>query len=485
MKNEEDEEYMGCKHRIKQELNVKIENEEIPFEHEVDVSFVECDGPTVHEVPIIKSELLWSVKEEISDENIQGPSSVKDVIIKKYSDTTIMHYETQSQEYACNYCHKIYTKKNALSSPLNNTFEDSIHRCDTCDKMFKSKLMIHDRTQGLYKCDMCVKLFKSKVLLRLHMSGVHSSITHYCPVCCRGFKRKGNLKQHIKGVHGKEEHECETCKKIFKSKQALCRHVQSLHSSTGSGATRSGIEQMQCNMMNHKHQKLLFRRYTCDHCQKVYKTKGRLVVHIARSHSDISYKCELCNKVFKCKRYLLNHIAIMHTAEQHRCDLCSKVFSAKLLLEKHVVRVHSPIRHVCSICTREFKTKTHLQRHMSTHIGERHECEVCNKVFKAKHLMSAHVKNVHRAKSFKRRQLYMCNICEKVFESKLGLRKHEERGKCSHPTTSAEVEISVAGSSSRLQNAMTLKEELVETDLEVGPVVFQHMDCNYRPFEER
>ncbi len=69
------------------------------------------------------------------------------------------------------------------------------------------------------------------------------------------------------------------------------------------------------------------------------------------------YKCEDCDKVYKEKVGLRVHIKIKHSASVQpiQCVKCDKYFSNKFSLKHHLRKVHPSKLHSCTFCGSSFK----------------------------------------------------------------------------------------------------------------------------------
>ena len=69
------------------------------------------------------------------------------------------------------------------------------------------------------------------------------------------------------------------------------------------------------------------------------------------------YKCEDCNKEYKKKDSLRVHIKIKHSrsVQSVQCVKCDKLFLNKYSLQKHLYKVHPSKLHSCTFCGSSFK----------------------------------------------------------------------------------------------------------------------------------
>ncbi len=71
--------------------------------------------------------------------------------------------------------------------------------------------------------------------------------------------------------------------------------------------------------------------YKCKNCDKIYKTKDGLRVHIKFKHSKIeSLQCVKCGKHFVNKYSLKNHLRHVHPSKLHSCTFCGSSFKASI-----------------------------------------------------------------------------------------------------------------------------------------------------------
>lgn len=83
--------------------------------------------------------------------------------------------------------------------------------------------------------------------------------------------------------------------------------------------------------------------YTCQKCDKVFKTNARLNKHLKLTHSEERpYVCEYknCEKKFKLKRTLSQHM-VVHTGQRnHLCHICNFTFAWRCNLVSHIKKKH-------------------------------------------------------------------------------------------------------------------------------------------------
>lgn len=162
--------------------------------------------------------------------------------------------------------------------------------------------------------------------------------------------------------------------------------------------------------------------YTCDICQKKFKSKAGMLSHIVR-HSNKEElkktKCKYCQE-YILKSEIKSHIEQNHEddikkekeANRQTCPICSKSLSDKSTLRKHL-KSHSEEKNiVCDVCGKAFKHRHTLTMHMRLHTGEcPYKCDVpnCNKAFRSANSYAFH-KRCHTDE-----KPFPCHYCGKFF----------------------------------------------------------------------
>ncbi|KAF0296313.1 Zinc finger protein 607 [Amphibalanus amphitrite] len=190
-----------------------------------------------------------------------------------------------------------------------------------------------------------------------------------CETCGESFATLARLSVHNRSHHEPRAHICRTCGAVFAAASKLRKHSS-------------------------QHRE---RSYQCSVCGKCFRWKNNLDIH-ARIHADERpYQCDICGHATRCSANLRLHKQRVHSAlRPHVCPLCQKGFKERYSMTIHM-RSHTGDRpYVCEFCGDGFVTKGKLNSHMSKHSERRpHECPLCLKAFKTAAILGKHCRKVH------------------------------------------------------------------------------------------
>ena len=121
-----------------------------------------------------------------------------------------------------------------------------------------------------------------------------------------------------------------------------------------------------------KNQKIKLLKYICPikNCNKIFKFKNNLIVHIRTHYKIKPYKCSYCQKSFNEKGNLKIHLRI-HTGERpYQCKECQKNFKAFGQLKDHIISHTDYKPFQCPYCLKKYRRKGILKRHMDIHLND-------------------------------------------------------------------------------------------------------------------
>lgn len=206
------------------------------------------------------------------------------------------------------------------------------------------------------------------------------------------------------------------CGRIFAMKHHFMRHQRSVHGP--------------------------FKPLTCNECQKVFLTQGKLYYHMQR-HGEKQHQCNKCKRTFHMKKDLKSHELTVH---QHlrpfACDICGNHYSTKLSMQNHRTRCASNLDQAsphkifgkvgaprpdlwCSLCDFRCMRPDTLKKH----IGIQHpeldwqELAQCLCLKCLRQFSTAEQLEEHRTKHHPTLQ---CDICKAILTSELSLERHKK-----------------------------------------------------------
>ena len=112
-----------------------------------------------------------------------------------------------------------------------------------------------------FKCNKCDKTFRLKGQLKQHEGQVHEEKKVSCAICNSSFFNQYNLERHSSAVHAKAKKEFAyyICGKLFK----LLKYLET-------------------------HKRRHYITFTCDNCEKPFRSKNELNNHKVSVHSSKS-----------------------------------------------------------------------------------------------------------------------------------------------------------------------------------------------------
>lgn len=140
---------------------------------------------------------------------------------------------------------------------------------------------------------------------------------HQCDECGYLSLTVKEIAEHKKQCHlGILCHKCPECGKAFGKRPLMLRHIEMVHKIFPSA---------------------------CDLCEKTFKNTAQVSRHKKRAHfAEKKLKCEFCsNETMFCSKQQLETHMVSHTNEQkYSCDLCDKTFKTSSLRLVHRNKYH-------------------------------------------------------------------------------------------------------------------------------------------------
>ncbi|KAI5646630.1 zinc finger protein 26-like [Phthorimaea operculella] len=118
-------------------------------------------------------------------------------------------------------------------------------------------------------------------------------------------------------------------------------------------------------VQSHEYKHTGQRPYRCHLCPAAYTSASGLSRHSIK-HTDIQYICDKCQRPFKNKSALIVHLDSHNHLRKYACAECGRRFAQKMGLNLHIDRDHLnlPPPCACQICPRRFPRMSLLKTHM-------------------------------------------------------------------------------------------------------------------------
>ena len=246
------------------------------------------------------------------------------------------------KEFKCRMCEKSYSSLKLLQAHQSREHDNTVHECDICGKTLKNRAQLlrhkkfeHDKK---FPCDQCDSKFYSQYLLSEHVRRVHVDGRNFaCEVCSQTFKNIEALKVHVSRTHTEREKTvfCDQCDARFFNKSQLTNHLRDVH---------------------------LDQPVTCDICGQQSGNPSKLKRHIRRVHGQPkeleSWQCSLCSKVIMAKNLkqaIKSHMQTHEKEAKYSCDFCDKKFRTLPNYKNHINTHKGILEHRCEPCNKVLK----------------------------------------------------------------------------------------------------------------------------------
>lgn len=306
--------------------------------------------------------------------------------------------------------------------------------CQKCfrdeDQMQKHVLKTHKKP---YNCNKCHKGYFSNLTLEEHQK-THDVVSFYqCSICQMQYKTTKGLKNHQTREHSDMDPKftCFHCEKRFKLKLDLNLHIHRSHMNVTYICRFCGmaVKNIVYHELKHENKKTSYLHH-CSICSKKFKAWNSLENHLLMKHKapkeGLNMLKTLCEKKFQSRSDFYHHVLNQSETKQHKCVICDKTFASEYNLRNHVA-LHSHT-YLCSLCGKNFTTNYSLKLHLRKHTGERpYQCKICLKTFARSNSLKLHTLT-HTGE-----RPYVCDLCGQSFTQRGSMMTHRRTHPGNHP----------------------------------------------------
>ena len=230
-----------------------------------------------------------------------------------------------------------------------NRIESNEMPADKINHVINHKMPNESNENQVMECNLCLKMFKSRSKFRVHKM-CHTNFN--CSFCHKGFRFATLLRGHISSNHEivkkpyfAEEEGVYISEKFITEAEALYDHIGStiLHKQVNNETIELSGNNIENNRTNLTY--LLLE----EHIETKY-------IELEEQTSEVDIKFEMEENMTKFDFYETN-------TKKFECNLCTKLFKSKSKLRFHLA-CHTSF--TCTLCEKGFRFSTLQRRHMSS-----------------------------------------------------------------------------------------------------------------------
>ncbi|KAM9783136.1 uncharacterized protein ACB057_015434 [Neosynchiropus ocellatus] len=285
----------------------------------------------------------------------------------------------------------------------------------------KENAVQREEAKRTFNCPLCPQTYSVPAELRTHMR-LHEA--EY-----ESMERRQNIPKDPE-TYWEKGHTCTYCPSTFRDEISLKAHMKSAHKqaahSDSAAAPAPAVHKQLAPLSPEnvqpkwKSDGIVAKSFKCPECEKSFRHRSVLELHMRIHSKDKPYQCKVCGKAFRFGSYLQQHL-IIHTGKKpYKCPDCGKDFAFLQNMKTHQ-KLHQEKPFRCTSCRKGYSDESQLQQHMLSHNGDKpHKCDLCDKSFGLAYLLRDHM-NTHTGD-----RPHRCDECHKSFSWFSSLLVHQK-----------------------------------------------------------